>query len=354
MLLLQLPPETLRLIFEQIGPSFFQEHVNRLTICKQWYAFALPECLRRVILSGDALKRLVNAGVFKPPSTLRDSCEVLSLHLGGDPTLPSALGHSLTPNNEDASMALDEVSQDDTLLNSQALDNDLQQLALLTRGSRKLRSLSIRAWCFPSSGFLGSQGDYLSLPTMRSLLSVDNLVVLLLDLPVGFCDSHEHQGDGCQLCPTIGALLGSLRALQLRTRTICPTALKPQSHSSSLRLSKLVVNLSLATNLPWQTSATHAKRCGSDGGGMLQLKADLQKQAESLVPRMTAPKILRILTHSLPSIETLALDVVTGKSMILDDSMAWDQDGRTPEEYSEPESELSDDALAAFLNSDEE
>ena len=116
-------------------------------------------------------------------------------------------------------------------------------------------------------------------------------------------------------------------------------------------MSKVVINLSLATNLTWQTSATHSKRCGS-GGSTLQLKTELQEQAEHLLPRMNMPKMLRILTHSLPSIETRAPDVVTGT--ILDDSVAWDQDGKVPAKLFTPERELLEDALAAFPNSDEE
>lgn len=357
MLLLQLSSEILRLIFDQIGSSFFREDLKRLTVCKQWYEFALPECLRRVVLSGDSLDRLVNTDILKQASTLTRSCKDLTLYIGGDQIRsfsPSALSHLPTSSNGDPSIALGAVSQGDTLANSQTLDNNLAELALLLQRTSKLRVLHIRAWCFPPLHVRGCQGDYLSLPTIRSLLSVDNLAVLALDLSVGFHDPFEYQEAGCQLCPTIGALLDNLRALQLRLRTICPNALKPRSRIHGLGLAKVVINLSLATNLPWQTSAIHSKRCGSDGGGMLQLKTDMQKQAESLVPRMAEPKVLRILTHSLPAIETRVLDVRTGKTMILDDNAAWDQDGRACEEYSSPESELSDDALVAFLNSDED
>lgn len=84
------------------------------------------------------------------------------------------------------------------------------------------------------------------------------------------------------------------------------------------------------------------------------MRADMQTQAESLVLRRKTPRMLRILTHSLPAIETRTVDISTGKALVLDESIAWDQDGRTLEEHSASESELSDDALAAFLNSDEE
>ncbi|XWW98099.1 hypothetical protein V2A60_006095 [Cordyceps javanica] len=196
MLLLQLPPETLGLIFKQIGSGFFQEDIKRLTICKRWYEFALAECLRRVILTVDSLKHLVRAGIFEPPSALIGSCQILGLYLGGNRS---------TSHNEDSRMIQAEASQEGGLADRYALDHDLTQLATLTQRSRKLYTLHIQAWSFP---------------------------------------------------------LGPL--------------------------------------------------------------------------------------------EIRSLDVLTGKTMILDDNAAWDQDGRFPEEFSASESELSDDALAAFLDSDED
>ncbi|ATY64781.1 hypothetical protein A9K55_005378 [Cordyceps militaris] len=353
--LLQLPPEILRFIFEQIGSSFFRQDLNRLTICKQWSEFALPECQRRAVLSDESLKRLFDSQVPERLATLRSNCKVLGLYLGGDSSRSLSLPtqtHTRTSSNQDTSEALRDSSQQDTVASSQRLDNYLVQLALLAHKSPMLRSLCIQARGFPP-GLHTSQGDYLSLPTMRSLLSVANLSVLLLDLTVNFFDSADYTEASCELCPTIGTLLGRLQVLQVRVRTICPDALKPRSQGYKLRLNKLVVNLSLTTNVAWQTSATHSRRCGSSGG-ILQLKTDMQEQAESLVPRMTTPEMLRIVTHSLPAIETRALDVLTGKIMILDDDVAWDQDGRSLEEPATPEPELSEDALAAFLNSEEE
>lgn len=65
---------------------------------------------------------------------------------------------------------------------------------------------------------------------------------------------------------------------------------------------------------------------------------------------MASPKTIRILTHSLPSFEIQSLDVLTGKKMMLDDGMTWDEDGKTVNvnEKSEPESEISDDEFSTF------
>lgn len=68
---------------------------------------------------------------------------------------------------------------------------------------------------------------------------------------------------------------------------------------------------------------------------------------------MAFPKVMRILTHSLPQFETNTLDVLTGKTMILEDGSAWDEDGNTVEEGWESESEItsiSDDEVSTLLD----
>ena len=121
--------------------------------------------------------------------------------------------------------------------------------------------------------------------------------------------------------------------------TICPEALKlPDLPKGSLSLMK---------KLPGTTSATHSKPCRSYGEGMTQLRTDLQEKAEALAAQMECPKAVIILTHKLASFELHSLDVLTGKSMELDDDAPWGGDGKVLAEDrgSESESELDDDAM---------
>lgn len=66
------------------------------------------------------------------------------------------------------------------------------------------------------------------------------------------------------------------------------------------------------------------------------------EQAEAIAARMSSPKTARIFIHSLPQFEIQPLDVLTGKTMVL-------EDGRTLGGDSELESELLHDEFGPLL-----
>ncbi|KAM0545645.1 hypothetical protein ACHAPJ_011261 [Fusarium lateritium] len=352
MSLLRLPPETLRQIFDQLDSSFFHEDLGRLTICKQWFDFALPACLKYITLSQEALRNLIISTATNKPSPLEGSLETLDLYLRGyqhgSPApypLDCALESTLQPTAPSKSHGDNAVKT-----RIEALNDDLAQLAIIVQRSHTLRTLRIRAWSSHSPDPLSRAKDYLSIPTMRALLSVENLSILVLDLSGSSLISPGQQEDERHICSSIGALLRTLRTLHLRMRSICPDVLQTQDLDSTLQLSTVVVNLSLLTDQPSTTSAAHSKPCGSQDGGLIQLKADIQEQAEALVTRMASPKTMRILTHSLPQFDIQSLDVLTGKMMVLDDDAPWDGDGKVIQEDSEPESDLLDEDFGGFLD----
>ncbi|CRG88349.1 hypothetical protein PISL3812_05379 [Talaromyces islandicus] len=309
MSLLRLPPEILEQIFNYIGSSFFREDLGRLTVCKQWLEFALPAYFKCITLSQETLRNLITSG----------------------PCLSSYSQEYAQESN-----SLNATGLNETWIN--VVNDDLSQLAILAQQSHKLRTLRIRARRFPPPESLEPPEDYLPMASMQAFLSVGKLSFLELDLSSNFLDSSGQRGDDYHICPAIGALLPTLRTLHLRMRSICPDVLKPRDPNNCLHLSGVVINLSLTMGI---MAAAHSKRCGSQGGGLLQLKADIQEQAAAIATRMASPKIIRILTHSLPLFKIQSLDVLTGKTMILDDDMAWDEDGKTVKEESEPESEIS-------------
>ncbi|KAI1124925.1 hypothetical protein F5Y10DRAFT_248325 [Nemania abortiva] len=338
MLLLRLPPEILVQIFDQIGSFFFREDLGRLTVCKRWFEFALPACFKHVTLSQAAMRSLVASGAMKEPSPLKYNLETLELELQGYRAFESASYDG--EHGQESIATLPDEAPGEFRSYIKALNSDIAQLATMAQQSRRLRTLHIRAWRSSSPRGFSDADWYLSLRTMQGFLSVDNLSVLILDLSAGF---RRSLGDDRHICRDIAALLPTLRILHLRMRRICPDVLKPQDPDGDLRLSELVINLSLTTTAPRITSATHSERCGGVRG-LLLLQSDIREQAEALAARMDSPRVVRVLTHSLPSFEILSLDVLTGKIMVLDDDMAWDEDGKSVTEDSEPEFEfLSDD-----------
>lgn len=331
--LLRLPPEILFQIFNEIGSFFFQEDLSRLTVCKKWFEFALPAYFRHITLSRQTLRSLASSGVIKSPSALKKSLETLDIDLftsyGGE-YLQEMFGLGIRD-----SRALTKI---------EALNNDLSKLATIAQQSSRLRNLRIRIWSPDSPEPRNIPGGHPRLSTIQAFLSVANLRRLVLDLCGRCLNSPGQQGNCHHICPHISALLPTLRTLHLRMRCICPDVLKARESDNTVHLSEVVINLSFIGHTQLATSAFHSKRCGSHGvGGFLELKAEIQEQAEALATRMVSPRIIRILSHSLPQFDVRSLDVLTGKITVLDDDMAWDEDGKSIEDDSEPESEIQDD-----------
>lgn len=355
--LLRLPNETLAQIFGQVGSSFFREDLERLTVCKHWFHFALPTLYQSISLSQETLWRLIASGVIRR-SLLKDSLETLDLELidGSEAFYPPVLPRedAQEPDTPSTPAPAEPPGDNPHQAWIDSLNEDLARLAALVQQSRRLRTLRVQAWRSTRPRALETPGNYLSLPKMHALLSVENLSVLMLDLSAGFSASSEEQEERHHICPVIGAHLRTLRTLHLRLRTICADVLKPLHSGDKLRLNTVVVNLSLMMNLPGVTASNHSTRCGSVSGGLPRLKADMQEQAEALATRMMSPRTVRILTHSHPFFEPRSFDVLTGKTMALKTGMAWDDDGSTVEEEdSGPESDLLDEDFNGFLNDDD-
>lgn len=335
---------------DDVGSSYFREDLRRLTVCKHWFRFARTTCFKDLQLSQNTLRRLLSSsGVGRSLLLVKDSLENLDLKLKGFEDWSSIPVPQSYPQEANA---LDASSRDGDLRAllaawTAALDNDLAQLAIATKESRKLRIIRIQALSerHPLLPHLPRR-DYLSLSTMRALLSVENLAVLELDLCGTLLVPRQDHRDDHHVCTSIGALLITLRRLRLRMRSNCTDVLKPQHHGTSLRLSEVLINLSLSNESPMTTSAAHSTRCGPTSEGFLRLKADIEDQAEVLAAHMMSPKFVRILTHSLPQLEMRSLDVLTGKCMKLADDMAWEDDGKTVEDVSDSESEILDDGFS--------
>ncbi|KAF1979311.1 hypothetical protein BU23DRAFT_576932 [Bimuria novae-zelandiae CBS 107.79] len=273
MSLLQLPPETLIQIFDYVGSYYFRSDLSRLTVCKQWSKFAHTTCFRDFYVTQKTLRRLLSS-----------------------PYVESSL-----PLVKDSGRAVRAAWTTE-------LNNDLLYLATIIKQSRKLRILRILRIQATK------RRDYLFLSTIRAFLSASNLTSIKLDLCGTRLIPHQSQehGEGFHVCTSIAAPY--------------------YATTTNLRLNEMLINLSLSNESPLTTSAAHATCCGSSPGGFLQLKADMEKQAQDLVAQMAAPKIVRILTHALPSIEMRAFDVLTGRNVTLSEGAEWDDDGEAIED----------------------
>ncbi|KAM0539917.1 hypothetical protein ACHAO7_011696, partial [Fusarium culmorum] len=232
-------------------------------------------------------------------------------------------------------------------------DRDLEQLATIIQQAPKLHFLRIEAYGSRRSDPLEGSEDLISLNSIQAVLAVNHLTFLAIDLPGGVLTSSGGREEACHICPNIGALIHKLKYLRLRVRNICPDALRPRDSADGLRLNRLIVNLSLKMDLPGITSAAHSKRCGPPNeGGFLQLKEDMQEQAEKLGAKMASPKLIRILSHTLPQLETHSLDVLSGGTMLLEDRMRWDDDGDILEDEQGAESDFSEDESLSWFDTE--
>jgi len=347
--LLQLPPETLVQIFNYVGSSYFRSDLSRLTVCKQWSEFAHTACFRDFNVTQKTLRRLLSSPYVESNlSLVKDSLETLDLDLKGFEDWDSiplsghdsrAMNILIAPTWDGAhGRAVREAWTTE-------LNNDLLELAAIIKQSQKLHILRIQATSELHPLLRLIRRDYLFQSTICTLLSASNLTSLELDLCGTRLMPHESQehGKGFHVCTSIAALLTTLRRLRLRMRSICADILKPRQHSTSLQLNEILINLSLSNESSLTTSAAYARFCGSSTVGFLQMKADIEKQAQVLITRMVAPKIVRVLTHALPSLKMQAFDILTGRNVTLSEGAEWDDDGETIEDQvSDEESEILD------------
>ncbi|KAK3988712.1 hypothetical protein QBC44DRAFT_97930 [Cladorrhinum sp. PSN332] len=338
MSLLKLPPEILIQIFGHVGSSYFRSDLSRLTVCKHWSEFALTACFRHFYATQKTLERLLSSQHVESSQRLvQDSVETLDVSLKG---FEGWYDEYVSDWNGDHGLAVRESW-------TAELEIELRYLITVMRQSRKLRILRIQATSelHPLFPFL-ERRDYLCVYTAIAFLSAaSNLTSLELDL-CGTGLRPYYSPGGPHVCMVIAVLLTKLRHLRLRMRSICADVLKPPRRYANLRLNEMLINLSLSNESPVITSAAYATCCGSSSstGGFLRLKADLEKEAQVFVTHMVAPKMVRILTHALPTMEMRAFDVLTGRNLKLSEGAEWDDDGEVIEDpaVSDAESEISD------------
>lgn len=344
MSLLQLPAEILIHIFDYVGSNYFRSDLSRLRVCKQWIKYAYTVCYRDFHVTQQTLRRLVSCPhVESILPLIKNTVETVGIDLEGYEdchTIPLFLTfNSHSPRFE----CWDDWNEFRRTWAAQ-MNTILLSFATILQQSRKLRTLRIKAsGQVTPTGRLSHSSHYLFYSTIRVFLSASSLTTLELDL---YGTGLNEDVETVHACPTIAALLTTLRRLRLRMRSICPAVLKPLQGCTDLHLNEVLINLSLANESPLTNKERHARLCGL---GVLRgmrevprLKAAMEKQAQILVTQMESPRIVRILTHSYPKIEMRAFDALTGRTVRLSEGADWDDDGENIEDkVSEEESSSS-------------
>lgn len=349
MLLLQLPPETLKQIFGYCGSSYFQQDSRRLSISKRWFEFALPVCWKDLALSAKTLDRLTTSGISCCFKRLESNLQSLTIRLGGNQELPT----SKTINDENT--ATSHGSQSHGAGNQPSdwiskLNPSIEKLIMPLKSSHKLQTVKLHAKPLPPRASLTHSEPYLQLRTIQYSLSIENLRHLVLDLSTQFFVDQTHGMGIVHICPSVSTLLPTLQTLHLRLPHICPSALTPPESDCTLRLSNLAINLSLYSEVQGISAMVHSTHCYFGDGLLSQT---IREQAETLTKQMASPKVVRVLTHLPVQFELRSFDVLTGKTTKLAMDAGWDDDGEVVEE-DESEHEFSDsDANDSFFDEDD-
>ncbi|KAF4438781.1 hypothetical protein FACUT_4654 [Fusarium acutatum] len=277
--LLYLPPETLVQIFTYVGPLFFQKDITRLTVSKRWFEFARSTCYQHVTFSPERLRAFVSSKSVERPDIFRDNVQALALNFGIHRGPLNAVS-SWEPMGNDlySTLARETAEARSSSIRFKNLDADLGQIGIILQQAPKLRFLRIEAYGSPTR----SQPDGPAIiyhSTMKTVLSVEHLTSLVMDLPGRILSLKEDRERTCHICPMIGAILHRLLHLRLRMRRICPDALRSRDPTEDLRLNRVVINMDCGKHVPGQTETSLG--CSTYygpgiGKGMFQkLKADL-------------------------------------------------------------------------------
>ncbi|KAI8629335.1 hypothetical protein F5Y19DRAFT_432287 [Xylariaceae sp. FL1651] len=336
MSLLQLPTELLLHILGYLGPEFFRQDITRLTISTRWYRLAWQLLVRDLQLTTRSLVRFTKDEAVLLRSHPFITTVQLSFYGFNDPKpLTQIAHHAKDPDDTDGITIYERILQ---------LNSSLATLATMLHRCPCLRDLKIKAGPGDPQYLehnLGRRGYLLAKP-LASLLSVHHLTSLELDT-AGSYPLSDAGDSGTHLCCSIGSLLPSLRRLRCRMDIICDALLKPAIQDTPLNLEELIINLSLSELSDSVTSYRYPRRCGSASvESTLQLRATIESQATKLSRQLSSPRMVRIISHELPSFAIYGFDALTGQRVRLKPGMQWDADGELVEDPSANETDESD------------
>ncbi|KAI5859872.1 hypothetical protein GGS23DRAFT_265006 [Durotheca rogersii] len=333
----QLPPEVLLHVLRLLGSVFFRQDTRRLLVSKWWYQLAWPVLLHDLAFSAASLRRFILTFEREDVmSSMQNHPITTSLCLDGFQGWDALWSDNSKPARTNFE-AVDAWTSE--------LNGHLTSLVVILQRCAKLRSLTLKARPEHHDPRMDLQRrDYLMALPLAGLASISHLTCLEVDT-AGTGLVNQSNAPGIHICREIRSMLPTLRRLRCRMTSICPDVLDAPEKRPLLDLEDVVVNLSLSEMSDSDTSYRYPSRCGHTyGGGFPQLKADMEAKAKDLAGRMRNPRIIRVVSHTLPGLKMHSFDALTGRRMLLPSATPWDADGEELEETVVGEEDFDSDS----------
>jgi hypothetical protein len=324
MMLLQLSTEILFQIFDHIGANFFREDLRRLTVSNYWYAFAWAITVRDMQVSTRSFRRFITASMKgdmldSTQRIVRDFRLLLTGFEGWETLLE--YGWPASPSQINVAMVNEWVSQ---------FNKSLSEVACIANKCNRMRSLSIHVHPNPA---WPRRESYISITPLYKLLSMKHLTSLEFDETGYRALDRSSDSPDFHLCHAINMLLPTLRRLRCRMWNICEALLRLPPGETTLKMADIIISLTLLDINFNVVSCQYPIRCRHiDGKPIFQLRADIERQMNELIPRLNKPQTARVLSHAIVSNKIVVYDALTRKRMQLASCDPWDSDGEVQAE----------------------
>ena len=325
-------------ILKELGTCFFKEDISHLTVCKEWYIIALKIIRTDVHLGLNGVMSFV-----KMPLRNRDLWECVE-----EWTKTQMKSLTITLDDRKETWNIEGYNED--------ADESFSRIQATLYLFEALDEFTLRLYSHFSAP--GESGYYNQIAQFHMALKLPNGLQRLSYLELDLCGCLGMSCSGNDnLCQLLNWMLYSLRRLRVRLLSICPRLLSiSREMPETLALEELIINTDLRIGHGDGNNAL-ARTCNGGFDDPCELDG-LARAARRIVPRMSNPKIAKILWWDVsdPSSVTmdsdhsdamnklrLSYDCLTGKTTRGPLTADWSDDGGTETENLEWASVGEDD-----------
>ncbi|KAK0732706.1 hypothetical protein B0T21DRAFT_349685 [Apiosordaria backusii] len=244
-----LPPEIWLMVLDILIPSFFQEDIRRLTVCKQWHSLAIRNLDNRIEYTPRIISRIVHSkspAMDKTRLRLRESLRSVTI-----------ASKSPTYKQEGYREIIYRYRTQSNLIKFYDMLSGFERLktiCFVTRGHTRgrwrgwpkvrrntLPITSLKPLISGLSSSIFSDGK-----TPPEYAPWSSITSLDLDLNGTFVEwDNRHTNRHTHLCVILRPLLSRLHTLKIRTEKICPDVLGPLNKGQVYSVRNLRINLHL-------------------------------------------------------------------------------------------------------------